>query len=192
MDNSAALQAFADRERAMITEHIRTHGVHVVYVFAGTEGECSCCQELGEAAADVGDQVGEMFGGAAELPPRLEQPFGYTTGLYGIGHPELVVIGLPQDVAMTLLNVVAHQVTGHRQDLIPGQLVPHIAPQVLVEEIPNPGMVVFQANNYYNRPVLASVPAYQLTWADPQGRFPWDEGHDAGAWGQPRPGAYRA
>lgn len=198
MDNNAALQAFEDRERSLITEHIREYGVHLTYVFSRTDergetgAECACCRELGDAAPDVGDQVAEMFGGPEELPPRLDVPFCYTTGLHGVGHAELVVLGLPQDVSMALLNAAAHQVTGHRQDLVPGQLVPHLALSVLVEEIPNPGMVVFQANNFYGRPLLASVPAYQLTWADPFGRFPWDEGHAPGPWGQPRPGGYRA
>lgn len=191
MDSSAALRAFEDRQRSMITDHIRTHGVHLVYV--APAGECDCCRELGAAApSDVGDQVADLHGGPEGLPPRLGQPFCYTTGLYGIGHPELVVLGLPQDVSMRLLNAAAHQVTGHRQDLVPGQLVPHLEPQLLVEEIPNPGMVVFQANNYYQRPFHASVPAYQLTWADGAGLFPWEQGHEGGPWGQPRPGTYRA
>ncbi|MCK0112192.1 DUF4262 domain-containing protein [Ornithinimicrobium sp. F0845] len=190
MDNSAALRAFEDRERSMITDHIRTHGVHLTYI--STDGGCDCCRELGEAAPGSSDTLAELVGGAEHLPARLSQPFCYTTGLYGVGHPELVVLGLPQDVSMALLNAVAHQVTGHRQDLVPGQLVPHLQPQILVEEIPNPGMVVFQANDYYHRPFFASVPAYQLTWSDPAGRFPWDEGHDGGPWEQPRPGTYRA
>lgn len=80
----------------------------------------------------------------------------------------------------------------HGQDLISGQLVPDVTPPILVEEIPNPGMVVFQANNYYQRPLFESVLAFQLTWSDPLGRFPWDEGHLGGPWDQPRPGSYRA
>ncbi|WP_109474626.1 DUF4262 domain-containing protein [Ornithinimicrobium cavernae] len=191
MDDSAALKAFEDRQRSLMTEHIRTYGVHLTYVFGGEEADCDCCRVLGDAAPDVGDPVAEQLGGPEGLPQRLGQPFCYTTGLYGVGHPELVVLGLPQDVSMALLNTAAHQVTGHHQDLVPGQLVPHLSLAVLVEEIPNPGMVVFEANNYYRRPFLESVPAYQLTWADPQGRFPWDEGHE-GPWAQPRPGTYRA
>lgn len=192
MDNSAALRAFEDRERSQITAHIRTHGVHLTYV--SSDGECDCCRELGEGVHDVidSDPLATLFGGPEKLPPRLDQPLCYTIGLYGVGHPELVVLGLPMDVAMPLLNAAAHQVTGHHQDLVPGQLVPHLRLQILVEEIPNPGMVVFAANDYYRRPFFESLPAYQLTWSDPQGRFPWDEGHDGGPWGQPRPGTYRA
>ncbi|NLG21916.1 MAG: DUF4262 domain-containing protein [Actinomycetales bacterium] len=191
MDKSAALQAFEDRERSMITDHIRTYGVHLTYVSA--DGGCDCCRELGDAAPEPGgDTLADLLGGPEALPPRLDQPFCYSTGLYGVGHPELVVLGLPQDVSMALLNAAAHQVTGHHQDLVPGQLVPHLELKVLVEEMPNPGMVLFSANDYYRRPFFDSVPAYQLTWADRLGRFPWDEGHDGGPWEQPRPGTYRA
>lgn len=193
MDKSAALRAFEDRERSMITEHIRRYGVHLTYVAPElAEGECRHCSELGDAAPEVGDQVAALLGGPEGLPPRLGQPFCYTTGLYGVGHPELVVLGLPQDASLALLNTVAHQVTGHHQDLVPGQLVPHISLRVLVEEIPNPGMVVFHTNSYYDRPLWESAPAYQLTWTDLDGRFPWDRGHVGGPWGQPRPGTYRA
>lgn len=194
MDNSAALRAYEDRERAMITDHIRTHGVHLTYVFSGDEAECACCAALGDAAPGAGegaDPIAEQLGGAEGLPPRLQVPFCYSTGLYGIGHPELVVLGLPQDLSMTILNVVAHSVTGHHRDLVPGQLVPDVSIPLLIEELPNPGMVLFQANNYYQRPFLESVPAYQVSWPDEHGRFPGEAGHRE-AERQPRPGTYRA
>jgi Domain of unknown function (DUF4262) len=35
---------------------------------------------------------------------------------------------------------------------------------------------VLGANRFYQRPAEFSVPAYQLTWADAAGRFPWDTG----------------
>lgn len=190
--DDVAMRAFEDRERSQITHNIRTHRVHLTYVSADPDAECDCCRELGGAAPDVGDQVAEALGMTEDLPPRLDVPFCYTTGLHGVGHPELVVLGLPPETSAALLNTAAHQVTDHRLDLVPGRLVPQMTPDVLVEEIPNPGMVVFQANNYYRRPWGDSVPAYQLTWADPTGRFPWDEGHVGGAWSQPRPGSYRA
>ncbi|USQ76469.1 DUF4262 domain-containing protein [Ornithinimicrobium cryptoxanthini] len=193
MDYSAALQAFEDRERALITDNIRSYGVHLTYVAPDLEeGECLQCRELGEESPGGGDHVADVLGGPERLPPRLEQPFCYTTGLHGIGHPELLVLGLARDLSTHLLNMVAQQVTGHHQDLMPGQLVPRIGLRILVEEIPNPGMVIFRANDYYDRSLVDSVPAYQLTWADPDGRFPWEKGHVSGAWGQPRPGTYRA
>lgn len=193
--NSPALQAFEDRQRRMTTDHIRKHGVHLTYIIASDdhETECGACRELGaDEAGAATDPLAHVVDSTDGLPRRLHEPFCYTTGLHGIGHPELIVLGLPPDPAMSLLNLVAHRVTGHHEDLIPGQLVPGFRPEVLVEEVPNPGMVVFEANNYYGRPFVASVPAYQLTWADAQGRFPWDEGHQGGPWGQPRPGTYRA
>jgi hypothetical protein len=61
-----------------------------------------------------------------------------------------------------------------------------------VEALPNPGEVVFSANRFYERPDEFSVPAFQLTWADAAGRFPWDAGYSCGPDVQPRPGTWQA
>src|SRR5687768_750561 len=51
-----------------------------------------------------------------------EPPFGYTIGLFGLGHPELVVAGLDSGPTNELLNHAAELVTGGR-DLVVGELV---------------------------------------------------------------------
>ena len=61
-----------------------------------------------------------------------------------------------------------------------------------VEVLPNPGEVLFVANRFYERPDEYSVPAFQLTWADAAGRFPWDPGCAYDRDRQPRPGTWRA
>ncbi len=38
-----------------------------------------------------------------------------------------------------------------------------------MEELPNPGEVLFVANRHYDRPAELSVPAFQLTWQHPDG-----------------------
>ena len=50
-----------------------------------------------------------------------EPGFGYTVGLFGLGHPELVVTGLDHHVSHALLNRVARMVVGGR-DLVPGEV----------------------------------------------------------------------
>ncbi|MGY1826172.1 DUF4262 domain-containing protein [Blastococcus sp. SYSU DS0541] len=94
-----------------------------------------------------------------------EPAFGYTVGLFGVGHPELVVVGVGREAASGLLDHVAGLVLDGR-DLVPGEVLTHgRAEPLVVEELPNPGEVLFSANRFYQRPDEYSVPAYQLTWA---------------------------
>ena len=125
---------------------------------------------------------------------RHEPPFGYTVGMFGLGHPELVMVGLGPQTTYAVLEGVADLVVGGR-DLLPGELVttPDRADGLLVEHLPNPAEIVFLANRHYQRPDEFSVPAYQLTWAHQDGAFPWDLAYPCDpAECQPRPGTWRA
>jgi hypothetical protein len=130
-----------------------------------------------------------QYVGAGDAPD--EPAFGYTIGLFGLGHPELVVVGLDHHPTHDLLRLSADLVTGGR-DLLPGELV-HVDGRdpVVVEPVPNPGEVVLGANRHYLRPPEFSVAAFQLTWSRAGGVFPWDPGW-GGEWRQPRPGSWRA
>lgn len=120
-----------------------------------------------------------------------EPPFGYTVGLFGVGHPELVVVGVGHETACGLLNEVAGLVLAGR-DLVAGEVVADGPEPLVVEQLPNPGEVLFSANRFYQRPDEYSVPAYQLTWAHPDGGFPWDAEYPCPPSCQPRPGTWRA
>src|SRR3954451_21064337 len=90
-----------------------------------------------------------------------EPAFGYTTGLFGLGHPELVVVGLGQDTAHSMLDRTARLVVEGR-DLVAGERLtwPDWAGPLVVEVLPNPGEILFGANRFYERPAEYSVPAY--------------------------------
>jgi Domain of unknown function (DUF4262) len=120
-------------------------------------------------------------------------PFGYTVGLFGLGHPELVVVGLGHDDTHAILQQVAALVAGGR-DLVPGELLtsPDRPDGLVVEALPNAGEVLFVANRHYRRPDEHSVPAFQLTWQHRDGTFPWDAEYPCGPECQPRPGTWRA
>lgn len=122
-----------------------------------------------------------------------EPGFGYTVGLFGLGHPELVVTGLDHRMSHALLNRVAGMVVDGR-DLVPGEVIQDDTGQdiLAVEVLPNPAEVLFSANRFYGRPDEFSVPAFQLTWADEDARVPWDPlcAYDSDR--QPRPGSWRA
>jgi hypothetical protein len=131
-----------------------------------------------------------QFVGAGEEDD--EPAFAYTIGLFGLGHPELVVVRLDHRASHDLLGRAAELVSGGR-DLVAGEVLPLVDGEpVVVEDLPNPGEVVLGANRFYQRPAEVSVPAYQLTWAHPGGGFPWDPGYSCGRGCQPRPGTWRA
>jgi hypothetical protein len=122
-----------------------------------------------------------------------EPAFGYTIGLFGLGHPELVVVGGTPERADAILDRVAGLVVGGR-DLVAGELLTGTdgAGPLVVEECPNPGEVLLGANRFYQRPPEYSVAAFQLTWCHDDGLFPWDAGYGCGPRCQPRPGTWRA
>jgi hypothetical protein len=166
---NARIQAWLDQEDARIKEVIRRHGWAIEYI--GGE-RCS---------------VPGCDGGEDEGPP-----FAYTVGLFGLGHPELLVFGVDPDTALNLLNHLGDRIKGG-DTLLPGMMIsfdewPH---RVIPEEVPNPGEIVFSANRFYERPDFASVPVLQLSYDDFSGRFPWEEGYAAPEM-QPRPGNFRA
>jgi hypothetical protein len=107
-------------------------------------------------------------------PAERTTSIAHTIGLFGIGGPELVLLGSSPGTASGVLNEVGRRVNAG-EVLLPGQLLtfedwPH---RVTVEEVPNPGAIVYGANRHYKRPDHASVPAFQLTYDDLGGRFPW-------------------
>lgn len=126
-------------------------------------------------------------------PAAKRTPIAYTIGLFGLGHPELLVTGADPHTAAALLNEVAGRVRAG-ENLVPGQVLtfeawPH---RVTVEEVPNPAQIVFGANRHARRPDECSVEVFALTYDDLGGRFPWEEGYAVAAWIQPRPGTFTA
>ena len=166
----ARTQAWLDQEDARITQAIRKHGWWITYVGGGV---CACPDcDGGEVA---------------------ETPFGYTTGLFGLGHPELAVVGLDMQTSCGLLNTLGQRIKDG-ETLMPGIEIgfdESAGRRVIPEPIPNPGEIVFEANRFYQRPAEFSVPVLQATYSDEDGRFPWDRGcsHPER---QPRPGTWRA
>lgn len=123
-------------------------------------------------------------------PGEQDPGFAYTVGLFGIGHPELIVFGLGVESAGFVLNGFFDRIRDG-MDLIAGELVelPGCDTRFFVESLPNPGEILYSANRHYQRPAEASVPAYQLTW-DVAGAFPWDPDYPYSQDLQPRPGAF--
>jgi len=104
---------------------------------------------------------------------RHHPPFAYTVGLTDYGHPELLVNGLPQERARSLLNSVAHNVLFHRGPFDPGQVIVGTGgPTIEVVDLPEPTAHLFTAVNLYG----PTIRAQQLVYADDRGNWPWDVG----------------
>lgn len=159
-----ATEAWLDQEDQHVAMTIRRHGCYIQYVIGCTCDECD---------------------GATS--------FAYSIGLFGLGHPELLILGVNQGTAAGVINDLFGRVRDGA-NLLPGELLtfqgwPH---RTLVEAVPNPGEIALGANRHYQRPPEASVPLLQLTWDDQGGRFPWDDGYSVPPAVQPRPGSLRA
>jgi hypothetical protein len=124
---------------------------------------------------------------------RRETPFAYTVGLFGLGHPEVLIAGVCSHTAGDVLNEVAAMVKAGRT-ILPGEVLTFAgwSHRVVAETVPNAGEIAFAANRFYDRPPAHSVGLLQLTYDDANGRFPWEEGYSTPAWVQPRPGVLRA
>lgn len=161
--------AWIDQANAKMTSIIRRRGWMVQYVGG------SCCDRPG-CPGDDGDGP----------------TFAYTVGLFGLGHPELLVFSLPPEAALGVLNAFGERVR-KGEHIIAGQLLtlPGMHHRFVAEEVPNPGEIAFAANDFYQRPSQASVPLLQLSYDDGTGTFPWGDGYPVPEL-QPRPGTFRA
>lgn len=163
------IAAFFDQEDARLADQIRRFGVSIQMIGGGRCSKPGCCS------------------------PLSDRPFAYTVGLFGIGHPELVVVGLATSESSRALNAAARFVRDG------GQILPGVETSVagwdrrfVPEVVPNPGEIAFNANNFYQRPAEYSVPLLQLSYPDSRGRFPSDPSYSGSRKRQPRPGAWDA
>jgi len=164
----ARTQAWFDQYEARVAEVIRQHGWFIPYIGGGTCDRPGC-----------------------DCPPDDGPAFAYTVGMFGLGHPELLVFSLPPEDTAYLINTLGRRILDG-EAILPGhELTVEGFPRRLVAEtVPNAGAIVFEANHFYRRPDEFSVPALQLTYDDAAGRFPWDDGYAGPP--QPRPGTFAA
>lgn len=164
------VRAWLDQQDAHVTSSVRKHGWHIEYVGGGR------CDVPGCSCGDDKDDADDS------------PAFAYTVGLYGMRHPELLMFGISPQIAAGVLNELGQRVR-EGATLMAGQLITfaHWSHTIVPEPVPNPGEIVFSACRYYGM----EVPVLQLSYDDPQGRFPWEEGYAAPRM-QPRPGTFRA
>lgn len=128
-----------------------------------------------DLVADMRTLVDRYGWGIQHVLPNVdtdEAPFSYTVGLTARGWPELIITGLPADVAQQFIrNAVDEQ-----QEHGPFQAGDR------TEELTESGFVLFtEAEDVHGMTVTAAIvgsfTALQMVWPDSHGRFPWDDGH---------------
>lgn len=115
--------------------------------------------------------------GDAESPS-----FTYTIGLHRVPHPEFIVIGIPLETAAAYVVHLVDSVLKKGERFTPGVLPgfweaknDDIADGYLLE-VTDSSERLTMANRIAGTP--DPVPALQLIYPDPHGRFPWKEGYD--------------
>lgn len=162
-------QAWLEQEDSHVSAVIRRYGWFIEYVAPAGCDHPGCADEA-----------------------RGGPPFAYTIGLFGLGHPELLLLGVPPGIAARIFNDLGERIRAGA-DLVPGELITfdRWEHRIIPEQVPNPGDIVYGANRHYRRPGKYSVPVLQLSYDDMAGRFPWEPGYAAPEM-QPRPGTFSA
>jgi hypothetical protein len=102
--------------------------------------------------------------------------FSYTVGLAAKGLPEIIVFGLPSQVAHQFLNALGRRFTADGVPPLDVNLL-DVAKDYPARLLPVPreqaDQYLFAAKHRY--PAYTAV---QLVWTDENSRFPWDAGFD--------------
>jgi hypothetical protein len=107
--------------------------------------------------------------------------FSFSVGFYlKFGHPEILVMGLPQPTAHQMINLIAgHFMTGRtfraneRTDLLAQGFACSFVPIDVSHYRDYLGYGM-----WFYRSLKRPFPAFQLVWPDKRGVFPWEVGYD--------------
>lgn len=111
--------------------------------------------------------------------------FSYTVGLTALGHPEIVMEGLPFEVAQAFLNLMGEDVKAGKR-FAPGSITTDLT------EPPAP-IAFISVENIAGLTAVAEVygqvKALQAIWSDSTGRLPWESSYRNSPDAQPLLGA---
>ncbi|MGV8847815.1 DUF4262 domain-containing protein [Tessaracoccus sp.] len=141
--------------------------------------------EYDQKILDLIHEHGWAIQGVFPTKPGDGAGFAYTVGLSGLPAPELIIVGLPPEVAQGILNDIAATVrdgkrwrAGDRsKDFVVGGL------ELAFIDVDDTSEHLGVANRTY--PQAAPVPALQVVWPDTHGRFPWEPSWGMGPTVQP-------
>jgi hypothetical protein len=113
--------------------------------------------------------IQNVMGG--ELPGEV--PFSYTVGLTTMGHPELIMKGMPHPYAPSYLNALGGLIRDGRRyqpNTTTTDVTGPTAPMALIEVVDTSDLLAVA--NFYGE-----VDALQVIWPDSKGRLPWHSGY---------------
>lgn len=119
------------------------------------------------------DQFGWAVRHVGAGAAKGEAAFTYTVGLTAMQHPEVVVTGLPSDVAKAFLNNIGQDVREGKRfsaGLVTDGLTTPSAPVVFIRADDVRGLTAVAQ-------VYGRVEALQMVWPDSTGRLPWVQGY---------------
>jgi len=129
-----ATQAWLDQDDRVTVDLVRRRGWRIIHV---TDDDAAACPP-GCPCADY------VLPGE---PPAPE--FTYTVGLFGLGHPELLLFSRPPVQAGRILDELADRVRAG-ENLLPGRPLSLSSwdRRIVTEQVPNPGEIVLTANRF--------------------------------------------
>jgi hypothetical protein len=108
-------------------------------------------------------------------PEGLHTPgFSYTVGLRDRGLAEIVMIGLPMEVAHAALNQLAGEFVGGTPPLLGAALNHVMTLPVMLRHVPAERAAPYM--RVANERAGARLDALQLVWPDEAAIFPWEQG----------------
>ncbi|UUV32122.1 DUF4262 domain-containing protein [Amycolatopsis roodepoortensis] len=138
---------------------------------------CWHCNNPGKSREDyLEEAVRPMIRKFGWMIQTVERGLGmpelaYSVGLTDAGLPELVVTGLAERKAGSILNYYAQQAVRSKMPE-PGEALPATAAMPALEVVPldAPTAILFTAVEMYG----GDIRALQLVYEDEHGKFPWD------------------
>ncbi len=135
--------------------------------------------ELLQQQVEIIDRVGwsvvHVFPDPDDPPTNVA--FTYTVGLTAHDHPELVLAGLPPQIAQALLNDLGRRVFDQAARFSHGERLSDVLAgydAIIVDGSPNDDLHPGVAFALYGPD---KVRLQQLVWPDQHGRFPWESGY---------------
>ncbi len=96
-------------------------------------------------------------------------------------HPEIIVIGLPPQIAHELLNIAAIKIAGAKEEIESYRKYTDFTEGLSVVFVPV-GIEHYKEYlgyaNWYYASMPTPYPALQMVWPDREGIYPWEPGYD--------------
>ncbi|AJF08283.1 hypothetical protein GSUB_17560 (plasmid) [Geoalkalibacter subterraneus] len=122
---------------------------------------------------NVGWSVIGVFGDIEKNEP----PFSYSVGFSRMGKPEIIVVGLPLEIAQSIINEIGQRFKKTGVFPVAGDIRDDLA-NLPCTFIALSEQAVKERLRAATALMDPPVEALQLIWPDRQGKFPWDEGFD--------------